>query len=107
VSKTDIGLAIRVAMVLARGSPYAAGHRFINVCANGIANVGEPPARARDRALRESVTIDAVVFGSTAVLADYFQDNVIGGPGAFVLPIRSAQDMSSLLVRKFWLDLVS
>jgi Protein of unknown function (DUF1194) len=107
VARTDIGLAIRVAMVLAHSSPYAAPHRFINICANGIANAGEPPSRARDRALRESVTIDAVIFGSTAVLTDYFQRNVVGGPGAFILPIRDAQEMATFLVRKFWLDLTS
>jgi hypothetical protein len=107
VNKTDVGLAIRVATVLAHGSPYAAEHRLINICANGIANSGEQPSRARDRTLRESVTINAVVFGGTAVLVDYYKRNVIGGPGAFILPIRNATEMSTLLVRKFWLDLTS
>jgi hypothetical protein len=104
---TDVALAIGAAAATEQASPFASTHTFINICSDGVSNSGVPPRAARDRALAENVTISAVLFGSRPMLADYYARNVIGGPGAFILPISDAAAMSKLLARKYWLDLTS
>jgi hypothetical protein len=107
VRATDVALAIGTAATVEHASPYAANHTFINICSDGISNSGAPPRAARDHALGDDVTISAVLFGKRPMLVDYYTRNVIGGPGAFILPISDAGTMSKLLVRKYWLDLTS
>lgn len=107
VRATDVALAIGTAARVEHDSPYAANHTFINICSDGISNSGAPPRVARDRALGEDVTISAVLLGNRPMLADYYARNVVGGRGAFILPISDAVAMSKLLVRKYWLDLTS
>lgn len=104
---TDVALAIGAAAAIGQDAPFASSHTFINICSNGISNSGTPPRAARDRALTEDVTISAVLFGSRPMLADYYARNVIGGSGAFILPISDAAAMSKLLAKKYWLDLTS
>ena len=104
---TDVALAIGAAAAIGRDAPFASSHTFINICSNGISNSGTPPRAARDRALTGDVTISAVLFGSRPMLADYYARNVIGGSGAFILPVSDAAAMSKLLAKKYWLDLTS
>jgi hypothetical protein len=104
---TDLALAIGTAAMIEHASPYAAAHTFINICSDGISNTGAPPRAVRDRAVGADVTISAVLFGKRPMLADYYARNVVGGPGAFIMPVSDTAAMSILLVRKYWLDLTS
>jgi|SoiMethySBSTD1v2_1073268.scaffolds.fasta_scaffold423919_2 Protein of unknown function (DUF1194) len=104
---TDVALAIDAADAISQASPFARSHTFINICSDGVSNSGAAPRAARDRALTEDVTINAVLFGNRPMLVDYYARNVIGGSGAFILPISDAAAMSTLLARKYWLDLTS
>jgi len=90
-----------------QASPYAATHTFINICSDGISNSGESPQAARDRVMDTDVTISAVLLGNRPGLADYYARNVVGGAGAFILPISDTAAASKLLIRKFWMDLTS
>jgi hypothetical protein len=107
VRRTDVALAIGAAAAIEQASPFASSHAFINICSDGISNSGASPRVARDRALGKNVTISAVLFGNRPMLADYYARNVVGGAGAFILPIGDAVAMSKLLIRKYWLDLTS
>jgi hypothetical protein len=107
VRTTDIALAIGTAAKMQRASPYVANHTFINICSDGISNSGASPRAVRDSVLEKNVTISAVLFGNRPMLADYYARNVVGGAGAFILPISDAVTMSKLMVRKYWLDLTS
>jgi hypothetical protein len=104
---TDVALAIRAAAAMKQASPYAATHTFINICSDGISNSGESPQAARDRVMDTDVTISAVLLGNRPGLADYYARNVVGGAGAFILPISDTAAASKLLIRKFWMDLTS
>jgi hypothetical protein len=104
---TDIALAIRAAAAMTQVSPYIASHTFINICSDGISNSGESPQAARDRVVDEDVTISAVLLGNRPGLADYYARNVVGGVGAFILPISDTAAASKLLIRKFRMDLTS
>jgi hypothetical protein len=104
---TDLNLAIATATMLEESSPFVGVHTFINICSDGISNSGASPGSARDHALAKGLTISAVLFFGRPMLDDYYSRNVIGGPGAFILPISDAAAMSGVLTRKFWLDLTS
>src|SRR5262249_46358396 len=104
---TDVALAIGTAAAMQQASPYAAHHTFINICSDGVSNSGAPPRTIRDSILGGDVTISAVLFGKRPMLADYYARNVVGGVGAFILPISDTAAMSDLLVRKYWMDLTS
>jgi len=104
---TDLALAIGTAAMIEHASPYAAAHTFINICSDGISNSGAPPRAVRDHVVGARVTISAVLFGQRPMLADYYARNVVGGPGAFIMPVSDTAAMSILLVRKYWLDLTS
>jgi hypothetical protein len=104
---TDVALAIRAAAAMKQASPFPSSHTFINICSNGISNSGAAPRAVRDRVLDKDVTISAVLLGNRPGLADYYARNVVGGGGAFILPISDTAAASKLLIKKFWMDLTS
>ena len=104
---TDVELALEGAVAFQDTSPFRSGHTFINICSDDASNTGASPRATRDRALVKGATISAVLFFDRPMLSDYYSRNIIGGPGAFILPISDAAAMSKLLTRKFWLDVTS
>ena len=101
---TDLSGAIDHAAVLLLTAPFAADRMVLNVIGNGWDNVGEGPARARDRLVGAGGIINGVILGEDPVLADYFRQNVIGGPGAFVITARDKSAITTVLARKFLRD---
>lgn len=83
----------------------AAQARIIDISANGTNNDGAPLWASRARALARGYTINAIVlpqirYGVPYPLVDYFNDNVIGGDGAFVIEPETVNDYVSALRRK-------
>ncbi|MCP4074139.1 MAG: DUF1194 domain-containing protein [Hyphomicrobiales bacterium] len=82
---TDIGGSIDFSVKLFEKENFSTARRVIDIVGDGPNNVNFSPSQARDRAVKTGIIINAlVVTGRFEVLADYFVDVVIGGPGAFV-----------------------
>ena len=81
----------------------------------GASNGGQDIQRARDAAIASGITINGIVILTDPVglppylvahtnppggLAAYYRDNVIGGPGAFVMTAESFETFGRSLVYK-------
>ena len=94
LSWTSISGALDFSLKVLADAPFEATRRVIDVSGDGVNNSGGPVDIARDRVVAEGITInglpivnDRPTFGRmpSVPLDDYYRDNVIGGPGAFVI----------------------
>jgi hypothetical protein len=98
---TAIGPALLAAARQFDRLPQRAAHQTIDLSGDGIANLGLPPAAARDRIVRAGITINALALPTGEPwLADYYRREVIGGAGAFVLAARSAASFAEAMLNK-------
>lgn len=104
---TDISEAIVQATALFMASPFASTRPILNLCANGIDNIGHHPDRARDAALARGIVINGLVLGQDKEVATYLREHVQGGPGSFVLEARQFDDMVDAMLAKFTMDLAA
>jgi Protein of unknown function (DUF1194) len=107
---TDVSAAIERAIEVGADAPFASQHNVINVCANGIDNVGAGPDAARDRADAEGLIVNGLVLGNrddAEVTADYFREHVQAGPGSFVIVARAFEDVASAMLAKFLFELAA
>jgi hypothetical protein len=113
MGRTSISAAIDYSMAALARSPYAGPRRVIDVSGDGTNNSGRPVTVARDAAVGQGVTINGLVILSEVPLPTnplhthppggltaYYENNVIGGPGAFVLEAQSFQAFGQLLISK-------
>lgn len=96
-SRTSISGALAFAKSLFDNSGYRGLRRVIDVSGDGANNSGPPVALVRDEVIAAGITINGLPVmlkrsnpGSLDIekLDIYYEDCVIGGPGAFVVPIR-------------------
>jgi hypothetical protein len=104
--RTDISDALDFALELILTAPYRAGRSVINLCANG-ANVGSGPRAARDRALAAGSVVNALVIGRKRQLVSYFERQVRGGPGSFVMEVSRPENLAAALLEKLLRDLIA
>lgn len=98
---TGIGPALLAATAQFAHLPQPAARRVIDLSGDGIANIGVPPEAARDRLLAAGVTINGLaILTEEPGLAEYYRRAVIGGPGAFVLAVRTFDDFAAAMRRK-------
>lgn len=97
-SRTSISGGLIFASKLFDTSGYRGLRRVIDVSGDGANNAGELVAPVRDRVLAQGITINGlpIMFkranpGTLDIehLDIYYEDCVIGGPGAFVVPIHN------------------
>lgn len=113
---TSISSAVQVGHQLFASSPVRGLRRVIDVSGDGPNNSGGPVEAARDRVIADGTVIN----GLAIQLADragpytyfdlpdldrYYRDCVIGGPGAFVLSIRSKREFASAIRKKLLLEI--
>jgi hypothetical protein len=106
---TSISGAIAYGAKLFDSNPYSGMRRVIDVSGDGPNNFGAPVTPARDAATALGIIINglaimirpSVAFDS---LDDYYSNCVIGGPGAFVLPVQEAEDFAIAIRRKLILE---
>ncbi|MGL9622242.1 DUF1194 domain-containing protein [Bradyrhizobium sp. U531] len=115
-SRTSISSAIRFAMPLFGQSPYRGSRQIIDISGDGPNNTGDPVATARDAALENGIVITGLPVlinstpnGTTDInhvdhIDWYFEDCVIGGPGAFVMPITGREDFRDAIRTKLALE---
>ena len=98
---THLSGIIRFATNLARKAPFQPARRVIDISGDGKNNIGDPPARARDEAIRSGMTINGLpVLNASEALEKYYRSQVIGGPGAFVISAADYEDYPRAILRK-------
>jgi len=75
--------------------------RVIDVSGDGINNNGRPINDARSDAVNAGVTINGLpILSEYPTLDDYYRDNVIGGPGSFVVAVSDFDGFGSAILGK-------
>jgi len=105
---TSISGAIDHAMLLLPAAPYRGLKRVIDISGDGSNNRGRDVREARDEAVRAGVIINGLPIVSLEYDLDkYYFNNVIGGPGAFIVPADSYDNFAQAIVRKLILEIAS
>jgi hypothetical protein len=83
---TSISMAIEYAANLFNDAPPSP-RRVIDISSDGRNNIGPPVALSRNRVVKAGITIIALtILNEWPTLDKYFEDNVVGGQGNFVIP---------------------
>jgi hypothetical protein len=110
--RTSISEALKFSAALF-GSDYKGLRRVIDVSGDGTNNQGELIVPTRDEILRKGITINGLPIllktpvASMIDLPDldiYYQDCVIGGPGAFLVPVRERHQFADAIRNKLLLE---
>ena len=93
--QTAIGNALVFALSELNTNPYRGLRRVIDLSGDGRSNDGVLLKQARTFVLQNDVTINGLaILNEVADLKQYFRDQLIGGPGAFVLAARDYSDFA-------------
>jgi hypothetical protein len=111
--RTAISAGVDRAMQLLAESGFNAARRVIDVCGDGTNNAGRDIAAARDDAVAAGITINGLaIINDHPVswtfahvqppggLANYYRENVTGGPGSFVLEVHDFANFGEAMIRK-------
>jgi len=111
--RTSISGGIDFAVAQFARAPFLAERRTIDVSGDGTNNAGRTVNAARDEALALGITINGLVILSATPLpwnpehtnppgglAKYYRDNVVGGPGAFVLEAKDFNSFGQAIIKK-------
>jgi hypothetical protein len=100
--RTSIYGALQFAMPLFDSSGYSGIRRVIDVSGDGANNMGPPVTLMRDQVVAKGITINGLPiimdrrYGpSTPHLDIYYEDCVIGGPGAFMIAIHEREQFKA------------
>jgi hypothetical protein len=113
-ARTSISGALELGRTLFDNSGYRGIRRVIDVSGDGANNQGTLVAPARDKVLAAGITINGLPImlkrprWSTMDIGEldiYFEDCVIGGPGAFVVPVRERDKFKDAIRRKLLLEI--
>jgi Protein of unknown function (DUF1194) len=116
IGRTAIGTAIDFSFSLFAETAFETDRRVIDVSGDGTSNQGRTVTEARDSVVKGGVVINGLaIFNKKAAasggylalhtnppggLAKYYSDNVIGGPGAFVMQIEDFGTFGEAMMRK-------
>jgi hypothetical protein len=115
-SRTSISGAVDGAMRLFENNGYDGARRVIDISGDGPNNNGRPVVQAREDALAQGVTINGlpllirpvrIAYMDIENLDWYYEDCVIGGPGAFMIPVRGPEAFSEGTRTKLVLDIAT
>jgi hypothetical protein len=111
--RTSISGGIEFAMAQLKRSPFQSTRRTIDISGDGTNNAGRDVTIARDEAVAQGVTINGLVILSQSQvpwnpehtnppggLEKYFRDNVIGGPGSFVVVADGFESFGKAIIKK-------
>ena len=98
---TSISGAIDTGMALLFDNPYRATRRVIDISGDGSNNRGRLVNQARDEAVRAGVGINGLpILALEPDLDRYYEQNVIGGPGAFVIAAKDFNTFGDAILKK-------
>jgi hypothetical protein len=113
-SRTSISGGLLFGSKLFETSGYRGTRRVIDVSGDGANNAGELVAPMRDRVLAQGIVINGLPImlkrpnpGTLDIerLDIYYEDCVIGGPGAFVVPIHNTEQFIDATRTKLVLEI--
>ena len=120
LGRTSISAAIDFAMQRLQAAPVGGGKMVIDISGDGTSNAGRPVTEARDDAVNAGVTINGLAIINTTAspgyafhtqppggLPKYYEENVIGGPGAFMLHIENFDSFAEAITRKLVTEIAS
>jgi len=113
MGRTSISGAIDFAMNELGQAPFQSARRIIDISGDGTNNEGRAVTEARDEALAKGVTINGLVILSENPMSwnpehtnppggldNYYRNNVIGGPGAFVMVAKDFNSFGQAIIGK-------
>jgi hypothetical protein len=111
--RTSISGAIEFAMAQFARAPYESARQTIDISGDGTNNAGREVMLARDEAIAQGITINGLVILSQTPLPwnpdhtnppggldNYYRNNVVGGPGAFVLVAENFNSFGQAIIKK-------
>jgi len=112
---TSISSALDYSGRLFDTSGYRGVRRVIDVSGDGPNNSGRPVERARDELLAKGIVVNGLPlvlkngsgmnFFDIPNLDEYYADCVIGGTGAFMVPVRDKAEFAPAIRRKLLLEI--
>ncbi len=109
LSWTSISGALKYSHQVMNEAPFEGTRRVIDVSGDGVNNSGTSVEEARDRVVADGIVInglpiinDRPTFGRMppVPLDEYFQANVIGGSGAFMIVAENFESFGNAVKRK-------
>jgi Protein of unknown function (DUF1194) len=117
MGRTAIGDALDFAVMQIEAATIAAERRVIDVSGDGASNSGREITAARDDAVGKGITINGLAiinektsgeFGGylwahthpPGGLPNYYRENVVGGPGAFVVHVVNYDEFAEAMTNK-------
>ncbi|MFG1423960.1 DUF1194 domain-containing protein [Roseixanthobacter liquoris] len=113
IYRTSISGGLLFAADLFKDSGFRPLRKVIDVSGDGMNNQGRPVEQARDQVVARGITINGLPLllkragNSVLDIADldlYYEDCVIGGPGAFVIPVREQAEFARAIKTKLVLE---
>ena len=111
--RTAIGAGMDRALQAMAAAPFEAPRQVIDVCGDGTNNTGPDVASVRDRAVESGLVVNGLaIINENPVawsfahvqppggLANYYRENVTGGPGSFVLEMHDFRSFGTAMTRK-------
>jgi hypothetical protein len=114
--RTSISEALLFGADMIERNDYVGLRRVIDVSGDGPNNQGRPVLEARDAVTSRGIVVNGLPLmtregmGSQWHLEDldaYYEACVIGGPGAFVIPVRDWRDFAEAVRRKLVLEIAA
>jgi hypothetical protein len=113
VGRTAIGAAIDFGVQRLQASPAQSERSVIDVSGDGTSNSGRGVTEARDEAVAAGITINGLAIANNRSspgyafhtqppggLPKYFKENVIGGPGGFLITVEDFHSFADAVTRK-------
>jgi len=118
--RTSISGGIDFSAAQLAKAPFEAPRRTIDVSGDGTNNAGREVRLARDEAVAKGIVINGLVILSERQmpwnaehtnppggLEAYYRENVIGGPGAFVMVAEDFQSFGRAIIKKMIAEIAS
>jgi len=98
---TSLSGAIDYAVTLFAESPFHGSRRIIDISGDGSNNRGRLVTLARDEAVAADIGINGLpILALEPDLDSYYEHNVIGGPGAFVIAAKDYESFADAILKK-------
>lgn len=98
---TAIGDALLASAATFKSVPDEPARRVIDISGDGMANIGPKPDDIRDALNAQGITINGLaILASEPWLDTYYNNDVIGGEGAFLLQVKDFQSFATAIKQK-------
>ena len=98
---TSVGAAILYGADSIDANRFTATRKVIDVSGDGSNTSGPLPNVTRDRVVARGFTVNGLpILTDEPYLDRYYQDNVVGGPGSFMIPAKDFEDFAKAIRTK-------